>query len=193
MPDRVHHVWPPIARARWAAMVPVLLLAAGCATGPSRPPGAADACGASGYVLAPVTLREWGEYEPEAAERRVDAPLTTTGYVHQIGALEVPRLKERTDRVPARVGVRFGVRFVVERGTLDDITELRTRVLHPPMQNPATGQTTEREEWPAPANGRLPRFTGWRFEHPWEVVPGRWVIQLLDCGRVVAEKAFSVE
>jgi hypothetical protein len=59
MPDRVHHVWSPIARARWAAMVPVLLLAAGCATGPSRPPGAADACGASGYVLAPVTLREW--------------------------------------------------------------------------------------------------------------------------------------
>src|SRR5262245_34434663 len=177
--------------ARSPAMVAILLLAAGCATG--RPPAPGVVCGAPGYVPAPVTLREWGEYEPEATEGRVEAPLTTTGYVHQIGALEVPRLKERTERVPARVGVRFGVRFVVEQGTLGDITELRARVLHPPMQNPATGQITEREEWPAPANGRLPRFTGWRFEHPWEIVPGRWVIQLLDCGSVVAEKAFSVE
>jgi Domain of unknown function (DUF3859) len=166
-----------------ARILALALLAAGCATGPARP-------------TAPPTVElwEWGRYEVASHAGDAPAPRTTMGTVHVVPPLDTPRLLERTERIPAAVGMRFGVRFIARQPGGPSIIPLRVRVLHPPTRNPATGRVTEREEWDAEANASLPRFTGWLFEAPWEVAPGPWTIQILDRERdlVLAEKTFIV-
>jgi uncharacterized protein DUF3859 len=161
----------------------LVLLVPGCATVPAR------------RVASPtVELVQWGRYEVAGHAGDAPAPRTTRGSVHVVPPLDTPRLLDRTDRIPAAVGIRFGVRFVASQPDGPTIIPLRVRVLHPPTRNPATGRVTEREEWDAEANANLPRFTGWLFDEAWEVVPGSWTIQILDRERdlVLAEKTFTV-
>jgi Domain of unknown function (DUF3859) len=141
-----------------------------------------------------VEVWEWGQYEVAAHAGNALAPGTSIGIVHVVPPLDTPRLLARTDRIPAAVGVRFGIRFIARQPGGPSIIPLRVRVLHPPTRNPATDRATEREEWDAEANASLPRFTGWLFEAPWEVAPGPWTIQILDRERdaVLAEKTFTV-
>lgn len=48
------------------------------------------------------------------------------------------------------------------------------------------------DEWDNPMNARFPRFTGWRFDNPWELVPGTWRIELLHQERAIASQEFEV-
>jgi hypothetical protein len=34
--------------------------------------------------------------------------------------------------------------------------------------------------------------TGWIFEHPWELVPGVWEVEILVDGRTVIKQSFTV-
>jgi hypothetical protein len=86
-------------------------------------------------------------------------------------------------RIAGIIGNRFGLLFCAQAEdalseadteSSDDIAPIHIRVLHPPTQNPATGKTSDHDEWDAPANLGIIRFTGWRFDAPWEIVPGTW-------------------
>jgi hypothetical protein len=92
----------------------------------------------------------------------------------------------------AAVGTSFGLRVIVRGRPRLTIVPLRTRVTHPPLSNPGTGKTNTVDEWASPINAELPRYTGWRFDHPWEVVPGAWRIELLDQDRPIAVQVFTI-
>jgi hypothetical protein len=193
--DRAARGRRPAHRGLAALALGGALAAAGCATVPA-PAAAPPAPPAAPPVTAPpltVTLWEWGEYAPVPVRTQVAAPGTTTGHVHLVDPVATPELLRRTTEVRASVGVRFGIRFIVNGPEFGTVVPLRIRVLHPPMRHPA-GRVTEREEWPMEANARLPRYTGWRFEERWELVPGPWVIQVLDPAgdAVLAQQAFTV-
>src|SRR5262245_56933145 len=169
---------------RQLAAAAVLALVTGCVMGPGTPAPEPPS-------PVTVTLWEWGEYEPAPVRAQAPAAGTTTGEVHVLDPMAVPRLLQRTDEIRASVGVRFGIRFIVNGPSFGTVVPVRIRVLHPPMHRPSR-RITEQEEWAMEANARLPRFTGWRFEELWELVPGRWAIQVLDGDVVAAEKAFAI-
>ena len=149
-----------------------------------------------------VQIADFGTFgvDPEHDARRT-APETSIGFLHEVPALDTPAVREHTDRIAGIVGNRFGLLFCAEAGetpgdeddeSTDDLAPIHIRVLHPPSRNPATGQTTDRDEWDAPANLGIIRFTGWRFDEPWEIVPGTWTIEILQQGSVMARKEFIV-
>ncbi|HEX3068832.1 MAG TPA: DUF3859 domain-containing protein [Thermoanaerobaculia bacterium] len=149
-----------------------------------------------------VQIVDFGTFavEPEQDPRRT-APETSIGFLHEVPALETPAVREHTDRITGIVGSRFGLLFCAEAREVpgdkagestDDLAPIHIRVIHPPARNPATGQTTDRDEWDAPANLGITRFTGWRFDEPWEIVPGKWTIEILQQGTVMARKEFIV-
>ncbi len=41
-------------------------------------------------------------------------------------------------------------------------------------------------------NAGIPRYAGWSFDNPWELVSGRWVIELLDHHGPILRQEFTV-
>lgn len=147
-----------------------------------------------------VEIADYGRYERDPDEPHLDAPDTTSGYVNVVAAETQPTLLDRTDVIDATIGTMFGAQFLAEGADAsddddddsDDIAPIRIRVLHPPMTDPKTQKVTTQEEWDAPANLGIIRFTGWTFETESELVPGRWTIQILQDGRVMASRNFTI-
>ena len=142
-----------------------------------------------------IEIVDYGRFQRDAEEPKKDAPDTTTGYVNVVAADATPAVVEHTDCIEGAIGRTFGFLFRAEGSAGEDeesVARLRVRVLHPPMHNPKTNLTTEREEWDTSANLGIVRFTGWTFEEAWEAVPGPWAIELLQRGKVMARKDFVV-
>jgi hypothetical protein len=148
-----------------------------------------------------VEIADWGLFEraPEEEERETtEAPATSFGYVHVVPAEATPQVSVQTDRFAAAIGTRFGMLFRVEAEPEADarpstrIVPIHVRVTHPLTHNPATGAEVTVDEWDAPANIGLVRYTGWVFEADWEIVPGTWTIEVLHRGKVLAKKDFTV-
>lgn len=151
-----------------------------------------------------VEIADYGRYQRDPDEPHIDAPDTTSGYLNVVAATTQPTLLDRTDTIEATIGTIFGMQFLAERAETNDdtvdnddddddgIAPIHICVLHPPMTDPKTKKVTTKEEWDAPANFGIIRFTGWTFETESELVPGRWTIQILQDGRVMASRDFTV-
>lgn len=124
---------------------------------------------------------------------RVVAPDTAEGSVGEVETYWTPEFLAPPDQVHARLGTSIGIKVRIEGREFLAIVPLRTRVTHPPIVDPKTGKVTRVDEWDNPMNARFPRFTGWRFDNPWELVPGKWTIALLHEGRVIARQKFRVK
>jgi hypothetical protein len=66
------------------------------------------------------------------------------------------------------------------------------RWIHPKLVNPSSGQASESEEYPSQRWLGKVEPTGYTFEHAWELVPGKWTIQVVYDSKVLVEKSFDV-
>jgi hypothetical protein len=99
-----------------------------------------------------------------------------------------------TTTIPAEHGVYFGIRYRVIGSPKGKIVQLRKVTIYPPEgvkspQSPTPLQSNERLI--TPAIGDL-SDTGYIFDDPWELVPGKWKFQLWLGDRLLAEKEFTV-
>ena len=145
----------------------------------------------AGYNITGAHIVDYGIYESIRAEDQ-ESPKTTQGTIHVVGSRLDPVLRKETDRVEARIGTEFGFRFQFDGKPRLAEVPVTIRVLHPAITNPATGKTSTKEEWDAPANLGIPRFTGWAFDQPYEAVPGTWTIQVLQDDKVLLQQKFEV-
>ena len=169
---------------RISGLVALAVLAAACVP---RHPKPAHAPAVTAQILSA------GSLVTETTGERIAAPDTAEGSVGAVGAYWTPTFLAPPDRVHARLGTSIGIHVRVEGREFLDIVPLRTRVTHPPIVDPKTGKATRVDEWDSPLNARLHRYAGWRFDHPWELVPGKWTIALLHEGRVIAKQKFRVK
>jgi hypothetical protein len=103
------------------------------------------------------------------------------------------RLAVPTTRVPAQLGVQFGLEYIATGGPADRAI-LRKVVIFPSagIRYPPANTPTYRSESTISAPDGVVRYTGWVFDDPWELVPGIWTIQLWDSDRELAEQHFTV-
>lgn len=120
---------------------------------------------------------------------RRTSPGTTTGFTS--GILETMFVSP-THIIPARTGIHFGYRVAVSGISFQEVVPITVRVLHPPTTHPGTGQTTTKEEWTFPMMFQIPGVAVWGFDEDWEAVPGKWTVQVLHQGKLLAEKVFTV-
>lgn len=132
-----------------------------------------------------VEIVDWGivERAPVVGSEPSD---TLVGRNHLIDPNAEIEMAERTLNVPACIGVRFGVLFRAT-GRAVPVTVV---VSHPEQVAP-DGRRTSVSRWQTEARSRR-LYTGWRFEQPFELVPGDWTISLQVAGRVVAARTFTV-
>lgn len=145
----------------------------------------------STFTVTGARIVDYGIYETIRVDEQ-ESPATTEGAVHVLHPRLDPVLREKTTRVPARVGVHFGFRFQLDGEPQLAEAPVTVRVLHPEFTNPQTGKKSTTEEWNAAVNIGLPRFTGWAFDQSYELAPGTWRLQVLREGKVILQKEFVV-
>ena len=112
-----------------------------------------------------------------------------------ISTVHDAQLIEKTRNVPAKLGVRFGFRHVVVGKPKGANVTLRKIVTFPPggLHNPASKEAVSRWEGNiARILSGKPNYTDYAFDDPWELVPGRWTIELWDGDRKLASQSFNV-
>lgn len=133
-------------------------------------------------------LQEYGVFKEEVTGK-TDNPTTVSGYINRTSS---QKLVTSTDQIEGKLQVSFGITYVVEGRPKDGEIELSIKLSHPPMTNPATGETSTVEENPAESTIGGPNYDGFTFEQPWEIVPGKWTFEVYHEGRLLLEKSFTV-
>jgi hypothetical protein len=130
---------------------------------------------------------------------RIDGPVTDEPAANtaagRISEHEGARLLEATDRVKAKLGMSFGIRYRLDGVKDGEVTDLQMRTLHPPMQGPS-GKPQTRSTASTVVDGAGGVAEGdviYTLSEPFEVLPGRWTFQLLYKGSVILSKDFTVE
>lgn len=102
-------------------------------------------------------------------------------------------LVHSTTTIPVRF-IRFGVRYAVTGfppGALVNI-KLITRFPDPGLRDPRTGVRHHRGEYSITALIGAQAYREFKFDHPWEMVPGEWVFEFWHGDRLLGAQKFCV-
>ncbi len=144
-----------------------------------------------------VKILDWG-FSNRRIIGRAPAPGTASGVMNRVDPADQTPLR-RAEAIEVCLGTQIGVVHRLER--LGDTAlvpglpgwlsvPIESEWTHPPTTPPG-GRATTVERTPNAAT-REPRYSGWTFEHPYELVPGRWTLTLRDGERVLDWKGFDV-
>ncbi len=152
-------------------------------------------------ILALMPLLAWAQPAPDATSAALasvqsgvvcppptigssPAPDTLAGTTHLIE--EEPPFVSLSNRVPAVIGIGFGVKAMAE-ATLGIDTVTMT-VTHPPMgDGGATAQSFETR-----ISGLDPSLTFYQFDYDYELVRGIWQMEASKNGTVLYRTTFEV-
>ena len=154
---------------------------------------AAVSASASAQHVEAIDVLWSGTYDV-GETKEIEDPSSPMGRRFIAGGIE-PLLEAH--RIPATLGTRFGVGFVPRgepqgaRAPVHALWRFPDRGLH----NPETRATTF--EWKIALEsctiGRSPYcLIGYPLRHPWELVPGRWTLEIWSGARKLAERSFEL-
>ncbi len=134
-----------------------------------------------------VKIVDYGIYSADVVrEKKDDSPGGKTNYLSEI------KLLRQTDRVPAVIGTRFGIRFVVRGAPATEAVKLKARILYPGLRPPGSREPVYRSDDEIRVAAGETFFQGILLEFDWALVPGRWTFQVFSGDKLMAEKAFEV-
>ncbi|EPX82246.1 DUF3859 domain-containing protein [Salipiger mucosus] len=136
------------------------------------------------FTRDPVVLVDHGIICQTTPEGAREAPDTLAGHINLIRQSQDMDITTRV--VPAKLGISFGVKFMLAPGSGSQ--QVQVVVRHPPMGP----EGIERESWTATPDETGPSLNLFSFEHPFEMQPGPWSFTLLQEGEVLMEQHFEV-
>ena len=102
---------------------------------------------------------------------------------------------EKTTRIPAKRGVRFGVSFVIQNlGNMKKIP-LQWKIIHPKMNKPdGTTSTVQiiNRKFPVKENGVVTGSNTYLLKYDYEVLPGEWMFEFSHQGQLLFFKKFII-
>jgi hypothetical protein len=135
-------------------------------------------------------LIEFGLYESKRTGDKPDAG-TPSGSTHIVAEVA---FYEATNRVPARLGTRFGIRYRIVGEPAGAQVPIRVvwRLPAPGLRNPTSGNVYRESvsDFAVPIGQAWMR--GYGFDSNWELVPGDWTLELWSGARKLLTKTFTV-
>jgi hypothetical protein len=105
-------------------------------------------------------------------------------------------LVSQTNRIPARLGIRFGFWYEITNLPVKDgdLVEIVKVVKHPPITKPdgTMSKGFEFTETPVVRDGRTKGWTGYGFDQRYELAPGIWEFEMKYNGATVCKCSFEV-
>jgi hypothetical protein len=138
-----------------------------------------------------ATILDCGLIESITEEKVDKTPETSSGLTRSAKRIA---FVEQTDKIPARKGIRFGFQYLIS-GLPDTNEVVFTKVVtHPRMRKDdgsvSTGFTFK--ERFRPIQGMVSSYTGYGFDHDYELVIGDWKIEFWYGETKLIEKTFHV-
>lgn len=125
------------------------------------------------------------------AETKKNVPTAgTTGLVNVVSNVV---LLERTTSIPARRGVRFGLRYLVD-GMAGAPVDMTFTIRFPPvgLRDPVGGRRYLRSTHSRSIPAGIRLYREYQLEYDWEIVPGTWYFEFWHAGLKVGEQAFCL-
>jgi hypothetical protein len=138
-----------------------------------------------------IEIFEAGIYNLEIV-KKIDDPTQASGARSTVTNTV---LAQKTTQIPAKLGVRFGLRYRLVGAPADEVVEIKKITRFPPegMRNPNTRETTFRNELMLSRRIGAESYTGYGFDQDFELVPGVWTIELWSGDRKLASQSFTVK
>jgi hypothetical protein len=150
---------------------------------------ALTACHLEKGTVRSLDLVEYGTFRKGQVQHDASAPKTITGQMHGVADAV---LLERTTEIPAARGTSFGVRIKLV-GTPDGVVvPCVAKCLHPTYTDPASGRTSDTEEWTNAVPIGRATYIGYTLDEDWELMPGRWTLQVSAGPDVRVEQTFTL-
>lgn len=120
--------------------------------------------------------------------KEVKQPVSVSGVMTIVSNV---KLIKRTRLIVGQLGRSFGVNYRVYGLPPGAVITIRTE--HPKITHPETGKTMgfSMRTRQAPPNG-VKSYTGFTFDHRYELAEGIWKFQILYKGKVIGEQSFKV-
>jgi hypothetical protein len=132
---------------------------------------------------------EYGILKKIKSEGLLDAPNSLSGKTNNV---IVSQIVQSTTTIKASIGITFGMLVKLLGEPEGAIVTSHFRCTHPSLTDPTSGRTGHTDDWESLRPIGTPRYVSYTFDRDWELVPGKWTIQVLSDGKVLAEKTFDV-
>jgi hypothetical protein len=130
------------------------------------------------YGLVTAKEKKWKKTEDE-----------NFGRTHIIKNINI---EEQTINVPAKIGTRFGMRYLVQGEPKGRSITVQYVGLHPELSNPRTGKTFSSYKYEKKVKIGETNYMGFTFDHDWELKEGKWTLQVLYQDKIMAEQTFII-
>jgi Domain of unknown function (DUF3859) len=149
-------------------------------------------CSVAGAAEVQGKVTRHGVFEVSGREETVNSPETTTGVTGILA--DAPLLVASTNRIPAKIGVNFGLWCEIANVPVaNHEVELTVVVTHPAITRPDgtiwKGFTTV--EKASARNGQVVSWTLYRLEYAYELVTGEWEFEIQFKGETVCKQTFT--
>jgi hypothetical protein len=137
-----------------------------------------------------IDIVDKGTYTIEAGEQTPDKG-TPTG---EITAVETAKNVASTTDITGRVGLEFGVRYMIVGDPAGATVPLDFVILYPEpgLRDPQESAPVRESRYSRDKKIGATEYLGYGFENDWEIVPGAWTFQIWDKDRKLAEQSFTV-
>jgi hypothetical protein len=139
-------------------------------------------------IVTDVQVVEFGSFR-KTNRGLYTAPRSIRGMANSVNGAT---LIERTTEIHASKGTSFGLRVRVTGQPDSTAARFTCRCIHPKFTDPASGRSSTVEEWESQAIIGGIAYVGYAFDNSWELVPGKWTIQIFYGATRVARKEFDV-
>lgn len=111
-----------------------------------------------------------------------------------VTAVPIAKNTEATTTIPARLGVEFGLRYlIVGAPNAAEVTvDIVNTYPKPGLVDPADPKPILESRFSRQKKIGEPIYLGYGFENAWEMVPGTWTFEIWYQGRKLAEQSFTV-
>jgi hypothetical protein len=135
-----------------------------------------------------VTVKGAGIFEYQKI-KEVKADQTATGEYVQAGRMV---LVKRTNQIPQRKGIKFGIRFVINGPSSGKKISTTIRLLHPKITSPKTGKASTVSSYKTEHTIGKIHHVGYGYDTEGSMPPGKYVFQILHKDKKILEQVFLV-
>jgi hypothetical protein len=135
----------------------------------------------------------FGIFRFASKEEFIKSPETPSGVTRV--TVGTPILVSATNVIPAKIGLRFGMSYEISNiSGPDRVIDVTKIARHPRITKP-DGTTTDGFTFVEKQNvqgGKVEGFTGYGFDHDYELVTGDWEFEIQYGGQTIGIQKFTV-
>ncbi len=138
-------------------------------------------------------VTSFGIFRFTGQDEVIKTPETSSGVTRAVSGTRI--LVSATNVIPAKIGLRFGFTYEISNVPASDGPTTITKVVRHPRITKPDGTKIDGFTFAEPQyvqGGRVFGYTGYGFDHDYELVVGDWEFELQYSGKIICTQKFVV-